>query len=115
MPNEESSFEFEHFARLVLDSIETVEIDYLIGGSVANWAWGEVRTTQDIDLVIDLPGNRIVALSEALAERDMLVPPDVIIDLLIQPEGDLPINAIHMGSGFKAELYLNRLLCYFSK
>jgi len=28
--------------------------------------------------------------------------------VLTEPEGDLPINAIHMGSGFKAELFLLR-------
>ena len=38
----------------------------------------------------------------------MLVPPDVLIDLLIQPEGDLPVNAIHLDAGYKAELFLLR-------
>jgi len=28
--------------------------------------------------------------------------------VLTEPEGDLPINAIHMSSGFKAELFLLR-------
>lgn len=96
---------FEDFVRLVLDALEEAELEYLIGGAVAVWAWGEARTTQGLDLVISLPGERIVQLSDVLAKRNMLVPPDIIFDLLIQPEGDLPINAIHMDTGYKAELF----------
>lgn len=104
----DSNLKFTEFARQVLDTLEAANIDYLIGGAVAVWAWGEARTTQDFDVVINLPGERIVQLSQELAKRNMLVPPDVIIELLIQPEGDLPIHAIHMDTGYKAELFLLR-------
>ena len=99
---------FEEFARLVLDSLEATELEYLVGGAVAVWAYAEPRTTRDFDVVVNLPGNRIRKLSEELARRDMLVPPEVILELLIQPEGDLPINAIHMYSGIKADIFLLR-------
>lgn len=98
------------FARLVLDALEAAELDYLIGGAVAVWAWGEVRTTQDFDVVVNLPVNRIVRLSQELAKRDMLVPPDILLDLLLQTEGDLPVNALHLHSSHKAELFLLRPL-----
>lgn len=100
---------FIAFARSVLDAIEAVPLDYCIGGAVAVWAWGEPRTTQDFDLVIHLPGNRIRLLSQELEKRRMLVPPDILLDLLLQSEGDLPVNAIHMDSGYKAELFLLRM------
>ena len=45
---------FEEFARLVLDALEATHLTYLIGGSVAVWAWGEPRTTRDFDVVIHL-------------------------------------------------------------
>lgn len=99
---------FVAFARLVVDALEACEITYLIGGAVAVWAWGEPRATQDFDLVIHLPGPRIRQLSQELAARRMLVPPDILFDLLIQPEGDLPVNAIHLHAGYKAELFLLR-------
>jgi hypothetical protein len=35
----------------------------------------------------------------------MLVPADIILDTIIEDRADLPINAIHMYSGFKADLY----------
>lgn len=75
---------------------------------MAVWAWGEARTTQDFDLVINLPPQRIVRFSKELEKQGMLVPPDIIIDLLIMPKGDLPINAMHLESPNKAEFFLLR-------
>lgn len=106
--NRQASLSFEGFARLVLDSLEATGLDYLIGGAVAVWAYAEPRTTRDFDVVVNLPGDQIRRLSEELARRDMLVPPDVIVDLLLQPEGDLPVSAIHLYSGNKADIYLLR-------
>jgi len=100
---------FEQFARLVLDAVEAAELEYLIGGAVAVWAYAEPRTTRDFDVVVNLPGNRIRRFSEELVKRDMLVPPEVILDLLLQPEGDLPINAIHLYTGLKADIFLQRM------
>lgn len=99
---------FLAFTRLVIDALEAAEITYLIGGAVAVWAWGEPRTTRDLDLVIHLPATRIIHLSRELEKRRMLVPPDILLDLLLLPEGDLPVNAIHLDSGYKAELFLLR-------
>ena len=102
----QEKIEFTHFARLVLDALEEAGIDYLIGGAVAVWAWGAPRSTQDFDVVIDLPGNRIMQLSRELEKRDMLVPAEVILELFINTDTDLPINAIHLQTGHKAELFL---------
>ncbi|MFN8489096.1 MAG: hypothetical protein U0350_16025 [Caldilineaceae bacterium] len=102
------SMSFEDFTRLVLDALEAAKIDYMIGGSVGLLAWGEPRTTRDFDLVVNLPPEQIYALSKELEQRDMLVPWEVLLDLLLQAEGDLPVNAIHLYTGFKAELFLLR-------
>lgn len=96
------------FARLVIDALEATGIDYLLGGSLALIAWGEPRSTLDVDIVISLPGERIRDLSRELEKRQMLVPPEILLDLLIQPEGDLPVYAIHLDSGHKVELFLLR-------
>ncbi len=97
------------FARLVIDALEAVDIDYMLGGSLALIAWGEPRSTMDVDIVISLPGDRISELSAELKQRQMLVPPEILLDLLVQPEGDLPVNAIHLDTGYKAELFLLRV------
>ncbi len=103
-----TNMNFEEFTRLVLDTLEAVHLEYMIGDSVGLLAWGEPRTTRDFDLVINLPVEQIYAFSQELKKRNMLVPWAVILDLLLQPEGDLPINAIHLDTGFKAGFFLLR-------
>ena len=102
------SLGFEDFIKVVIEALEAAGVDYMIGGAVAAWAWGEPRATQDLDLVVDLPVEAIGKLSRELEKRDMLVPPDIMLDNLLEERGDLAINAIHMFSGFKADLFLVR-------
>ncbi len=97
---------FTGFVNQVLDALRAADVPYLIGGAMALWAWGEPRTTADLDLVIDLPVESMGALSSELEKRDMLVPVDIMLDLLIEDRADLPINAIHTVSGYKAEMFL---------
>jgi hypothetical protein len=99
---------FSDFIKLVLDALDAAKIEYMIGGAVASWAWGEPRSTLGLDLVINVPVGSINDLSNELANRDILVPSDIILDALIEDRGDLPISAIHSLSGFKADLYLVR-------
>lgn len=93
------------FLKLVLDALKAAHIDYLIGGAIAGWAYGEPRATQDIDLVINLPIESIGKFSKELEKRDMLVPAEIILDTVLEDRADIPINAIHMHSGMKADLY----------
>ncbi len=96
------------FARLVLDALDAAQIEYMLGGSLALIAWGEPRSTVDVDIVVSLSVNQIYKLSQELETRQMLVPPDILLDLLLLSEGDLPVNAIHLDTGYKAELFLLR-------
>lgn len=96
------------FLKLVLESLEAAGVDYLIGGAIAEWAWGEPRATQDLDVVINLPVDTIVKFSKELEKRDMLLPSDIILDAMVEERADIPLNAIHMYSGLKADLYLMR-------
>ncbi len=93
------------FLKLMLDALKAARVEYLIGGAVAEWAWGEPRATQDIDMVINLPIKSINKFSKELEKRDMLVPAEIILDTILENRADIPINAIHMYSGLKADLY----------
>lgn len=93
------------FLILVIDALQSTGIKYMIGGAIAGWAWGEPRATQDLDLVVNLPIDRVTALSVELKKRDMLVPAEIILAALIDNRADLPINAIHTYSGLKADLF----------
>ena len=93
------------FLKLVLEALDAADVEYLIGGAIAEWAWGEPRATQDIDIVINLPIKAVGKFSKELEKRDMLVPAEIILDTILQDRADIPINAIHMYSGLKADLY----------
>jgi hypothetical protein len=62
------------FLKLVIDALNAAGIEYLIGGAIAEWAWGEPRATQDLDLVVKIPIKAINKLSKELEKRDMLIP-----------------------------------------
>lgn len=93
------------FLKLVIEALEAAGVEYLIGGAIAEWAWGEPRATQDLDLVVKIPIKAINKLSRELEKRDMLIPAEVILDNILEERADIPINAIHMYSGLKADLY----------
>jgi hypothetical protein len=93
------------FIRLMIEALNAAGVEYLIGGAIAEWAWGEPRATQDLDLVVKIPIKSINRLSKELEKRDMLIPADIILDTILEDRADIPINAIHMHSGLKADLY----------
>lgn len=99
---------FEMFLKQILTALDEAGIDYMIGGAVALWAWGEPRATMDIDFVIHLNIDQIAPLSEALEQVEIYLPPKVILANLEENRIDLPINAIHGASGYKAEMFLLR-------
>jgi len=96
------------FLKLILDTLSAAGVEYLIGGAIAEWAWGEPRATQDLDLVINLPIEAVGRFSKELEKRNVLVPVDIILDAIMEDRADIPLNAIHIYSGLKADLYLMR-------
>jgi hypothetical protein len=93
---------YEDFVRQVIAAVEAAGVTYMIGGAVAAWAWGEPRATLDLDLIVNIPLEVVGQLSKELEKRDMLVPEEIIRDNILEDRADLPINAIHMHSGYKA-------------
>jgi hypothetical protein len=104
----DQSLDITSFLKLILDTLKAAGVEYLIGGAIAEWAWGEPRATQDLDLVINLPIEAVGRFSKELEKRNMLVPVDIILDAIVEDRADIPLNAIHMYSGLKADLYLMR-------
>lgn len=104
----ETILPYSEFVKLVLAALEAADIPYMIGGAVAAWAWGEPRATRDLDIVVQVPIEAVQRLSDALTARDMLVPADIILSNLLEDRADLPLNAIHIYSGYKADIYLLR-------
>ena len=98
--------DYPKFVSLVIEALQAAGVEYMVGGALALWAWGEPRSTMDLDLMISLPLEAISGLSEELKKRDMLLPPDIILSAVTAERSNIPLNAIHLYSGFKADLYL---------
>ena len=96
---------FEDFVLLVIAGLEAAGVEYLIGGAIAAWAWGEPRATQDVDMVVDIPIEAVDRLSKEFDSRGMLLPQEVILDAILEKRADIPISPVHIYSGFKADLY----------
>jgi hypothetical protein len=57
------------------------------------------------DLVVKIPIKSVNRLSKELEKRDLLIPAEIILDNILEDRADIPINAIYIYSGLKADLY----------
>ena len=53
----------------LIEVFDDLGIEYAIGGSLASSAWGEPRSTHDVDLVAAVEEHHVVPLAAALADR----------------------------------------------
>lgn len=58
--------------------------------------------------MIQLEKGDAEQLSDALLKREIFVPPDIILNALIEWRSDSPLHAIHGHSGYKAEFFFVR-------
>lgn len=77
-------------------------------GSIASIVYGEVRTTQDIDVVVLLDAAAAAAFERAFPEEEFYRPPREVIEAERSRERGGRFNLIHFDSGFKAGVYLSR-------
>jgi hypothetical protein len=68
------------FARKVIDILETLNIAYYVGGSVASSLLGENRYTEDLDLVIGLDPIRVTPLLEAFLNASFYISDIAVAD-----------------------------------
>jgi hypothetical protein len=106
---------FEEFMRLILTVLDRAGVDYMVGGAVAAWAWGEPRSTQDLDLVIHLSMEKAQILSKELERLEIYLPAEIMLDNIREDRADLPVDAIHGATGYKAEMFLVRETDEFRK
>lgn len=94
------------FARLILNAIEATGAEYMLGGALAVMAYAEARATQDVDVVVNLPVERVQDFSRELEKRQVLIPPDLMLERFLTPHGDIPLSGFHLHSGQRADIFL---------
>ena len=86
----------------VIEALEELNIDYLIGGSFASTLHGMPRATMDADLVADLRFEHIPSFVELLQE-DFYMDAEVIRDAI---KNRSSFNLIHLLSAFKIDIFI---------
>ena len=76
-------------------------------GSIASMIYGEVRTTQDIDVIVLLHTGAIVLMEKVFPEMEFYRPPREVIEVERGRERRGHFNLIHFESGYKADIYLS--------
>ena len=89
-------------AVLLFDTLDRLSISYAIGGSFASSFHGIARATQDIDLVVELPANRVNDLYQAVSPH-FYVDEEAMRDAIRRGSA---FNLIHFESGFKFDLFV---------
>jgi hypothetical protein len=86
----------------VTEVLEALAIPYAVGGSVASGLHGEPRMTQDVDILVDLPPQRVEPFVTALQ-------PEFYVDLEAARSAvrsKSSFNAIHLSFHHKVDLFV---------
>ncbi|MCA8951059.1 MAG: hypothetical protein KDE27_16255 [Planctomycetes bacterium] len=90
--------------RLVSECLESLGVAFFVGGSVASTMHGEIRTTQDVDLVVELEESHIGPFVAALRAA-FYVDEEAVLDA-VRRRGSC--NLIHLETAFKVDLFVRR-------
>lgn len=91
--------------RYVAGVLENLGITYMIGGSQASVYYGELRFTQDIDLVTDLKPEHVPALVDRFPADEFYVSAEAAREA-VETRGQF--NIIHPESGLKIDVFVNK-------
>ena len=89
-------------AAILVEIFDRLELQYLVGGSVASSILGVERATQDIDFVVDLAEKDIERLVAALGE-DFYADADLLREAVRTVSS---ANVIHLPTMIKADLFV---------
>jgi hypothetical protein len=87
----------------VTSALEKLGIRYAVGGSLASSVHGVPRSTQDLDLVVELPGSKVAALVDELS-GGFYVDRDMIQDAIRRRSC---FNILHLRTMFKVDLFVS--------
>lgn len=90
--------------RLVSDQLDRLGVPFFVGGSLASTMHGEIRTTQDVDLVVELEECHVEPLVESLRAA-FHVDVEAVFDAVRRRSS---CNLIHRATAFKVDLFVRR-------
>ena len=90
--------------REVSGCLDDLGVPFFVAGSVASTMHGEIRTTQDVDLVVELEESQVRPLTEALRAA-FHVDEEAVVEAVRRRSS---CNLIHRRTGFKVDLFVRR-------
>lgn len=87
---------------MVTEILESLDIPYLIGGSVASMFHGVVRTTADVDIVADLRVEQIEPFVDRVP-KDFYFDSEVILEAIRHRSS---FNLVHYDSTLKIDVFI---------
>lgn len=84
--------------------LESLEVPYLIGGSLASTLYGMVRTTQDSDIVAEMKLEHLQSFVTSLQE-EFYVDDEMITEAI---QHNSSFNIIHRETMFKVDVFIPR-------
>jgi hypothetical protein len=76
-------------------------------GSIASTIYGEVRSTNAIDVIVLLDSRTAEALPRVFPEAEFYCPPPDVIEIERNRERRGHFNVVHHDAGWKADVYLS--------
>ena len=95
----------DELLRYLVTALEEVGVPYALGGSIASIAYGEPRATLDIDVVVSLDSENLVAFCRRFPPGEFHL--DVDAADVAMREG-AQFNIIHPTSGLKIGVFSDK-------
>lgn len=95
--------EQDELLRRVVDALERLDLTYLVTGSIATIFYGEPRFTNDVDVVVQLPAQRVGDLVALFPANEFCVDAESARRAIAR-RGQF--NVIHPASGLKVDVVI---------
>lgn len=93
------------FLERLVGLLDALELPYMLAGSFASTYHGVPRTTQDVDVVVDLQTSAVPTLLSRLPEDEYYVSEEAVRDAVRRRS---QFNIIDLATGWKADLILRK-------
>jgi predicted nucleotidyltransferase len=94
-----------HVLTTLGEALDNTGIPWMVAGSVASSTWGEVRSTQDVDIVVTAGRAELVQLCRSLPEDRWYADVDLAIDAAKRRS---MFNIVDLETGWKVDLILKK-------
>jgi hypothetical protein len=97
--------ELHKLLKILVEAFESLNIPYIVTGSVASIFYGEPRFTNDIDVVADLKKEDVGGFLKFFPKDQFYVSESVVMDAI---QRRFQFNIIHPASGAKIDIIIKK-------